>query len=85
MSEEISLASAISSAVSEYFGSAEDSSMVTGFIIAVSTIDTDGQQGIGVAYPETQGFHQSLGLLGFAEEYIRDDIRMTFEEMRGEL
>lgn len=82
--DEISLADVIADAVSDYLAGRDRPAMLNGFVFACSTVDTDGGANLQFSYPETQPYHQSLGLVGFAEEYVRDDIREVFAEMRRE-
>lgn len=55
-------------------------SMVTGFVLAVEGFESDGAQGATVIHPESQPTYRTLGLLGWADEWVRDDVRRAFAE-----
>lgn len=75
MDENPTLSEAVFSSISDWLG---DSGLATGFLLVVPTVDADGGNSLRVCTPDTQPFHTSLGLVAFAEEYIRDDIRTAF-------
>lgn len=75
MDENPTLSEAVFSAISNWLG---DDALATGFFLMVPTMDADGGQSVRVCAPDTQPFHISLGLIAFAEEYVRDDIRTAF-------
>lgn len=75
MDENPTLSEAVFNAISDWLG---DSAMATGFLLVVPTVDADGGNSLRTVTPDTQPYHVSLGLVGFAEEYIRDDIRTAF-------
>jgi hypothetical protein len=73
--ENPTLSEAVFSAISNWLG---DDGLATGFFLVVPTMDSDGGSSVRVVAPDQQPYHVSLGLLGFAEEYVRDDIRTAF-------
>jgi hypothetical protein len=73
--ENPTLSEAVFAAVSDWLG---NDGLATGFLLVVPTMDSDGTQSLRVCTPDTQPYHTSLGLVGFAEEFIRDDIRTAF-------
>lgn len=75
MDENPTLGEAVFNAISDWLGS---DAMLTGYILITSELGSDGAQNLRVSFPDTQPFHNSLGLVGYAEEYIRDDIRTAF-------
>lgn len=75
MDENPTLSEAVFSSISDWLG---NDGLATGFLLVVPTMDSDGSSSLRVCVPETQPYHTSLGLCGFAEEYIRDDIRTAF-------
>lgn len=75
MDENPTLSEAVFSAIAEWLG---DSGMPTGFIAVVPTMDSDGSSSLRVLQPDNQPYHTSLGLIEFAGEYVRDDIRTAF-------
>ena len=75
MEENPTLSEAVFDSISEWLGT---DALATGFLLVVPTMDADGGSSIRVCVPDTQPYHSSLGLVGFAEEYIRDDIRTQF-------
>lgn len=81
MDENPTLSEAVFAAISDWLG---DAGLATGFLLAVPTIDADGSSSLRVVTPEQQPYHVSLGLTGFAEEFIRDDIRTAFLADFGE-
>lgn len=81
MDENPTLSEAVFNAVSEWLGS---DALATGFLLVVPTVDADGSNSLRLSAPDTQPFHVSLGLIGYAEEYIRDDIRTAFLSSFGE-
>lgn len=75
MDENPTLGEAVFDSISEWLGT---DALATGFLLVVPTIESDGPVCIRVVTPETQPYHVSLGLVEFAGEYIRDDIRTAF-------
>lgn len=75
MEENPTLSEAVFNAISNWLG---NDAMLTGFILITSELGSDGGQQLRCVTPETQPFHNSLGLVGYAEEFIRDDIRTAF-------
>ena len=75
MDENPTLSAAVFNAISEWLG---NDSLLTGFMLVTSELGSEGVQNIRVCSPDTQPYHTSLGLIGFAEEYVRDDIRTAF-------
>lgn len=75
MEENPTLSEAVFAAISDWLG---DTGLATGFILAVPTMDSDGGSSVRVVMPDQQPYHVSLGLSGFLEEWVRDDIRTAF-------
>lgn len=83
MSEEISLADVITEAVSAYLAEADEPAMLNGFVFACSALDAEGGTNLRIANPLSQGYHETLGMIGFAEECVRYDIRDALAEDAG--
>lgn len=75
MDENPTLGETVFNAIADWLG---NESMLTGFLLVTSELGSDGGQNIRVIQPDTQPYHTSLGMVGFAEEYVRDDIRTAF-------
>lgn len=75
MEENPTLSEAVFNAISDWLGA---DALATGFLLVVPTVDADGGNSLRVVTPDTQPFHISLGLVAFAEEFIRDDVRTAF-------
>lgn len=75
MDENPTLSEAVISAISNWLGNA---SLATGFLLVIPTVDADGTFSTFVVKPDDQPPPTSLGLIGFADEFIRDDIRRVW-------
>lgn len=75
MDENPTLSEAVFSAISNWLG---EDGLATGFLLVFPTVDADGSFTTVVCKPDDQPPPTSLGLIGFAEEFIRDDIRRSW-------
>jgi hypothetical protein len=79
LSDEFSFSEQILEAISSVIVDSGASAIVSGFLLVTQIIAEDGDTQVLVTHPDNQGMPASLGLCGFAEEWIRDDMRRTFE------
>jgi hypothetical protein len=79
--EEISFSEHILEAISGVVADSGVNALVSGFVLVTQIITEDGDTQVMVTHPDGQGMPLSLGLTNFAEEWIRDDMRRSFECM----
>ena len=65
-------------AISEYYANSDSPGIVTSFVVIAEAVRGDGSVSAAVAYPSDQALSRSLGLIGYGEEWIRDDVRNSF-------
>lgn len=75
MEDQPSLSDAVLTAISDWFTKAGSPGIVTGFALAMERVREDGNPGITVVTPDDQSPARTLGLVGWAEEHTRDEIR----------
>lgn len=77
MSEQPSLADVVDAALGEYFAKSDMPGIVTAFTLVIERVRADGNTGITVVSPDQQSPSRTLGLVGWADEHTRDEIRYT--------
>ena len=78
MDENLTPADVVLRALSDFYATAENPGMVTSFVVIAETARANGDVSVIVAAPDTQPYTQTLGLIGFGEEWVRDDMRTSF-------
>jgi hypothetical protein len=76
--DESSLSDAILNAISENVGSMEVSGLVGAFVVVSEIMWENGAVTTTTTYPPEQPLSRTLGLIGYGEEWIRDDVRNSF-------
>lgn len=75
MNEQPSLAEVVDRAIADYFANSEMPGIVTAFALVIERVRGDGNPGLTTVTPWDQTPARTLGLLGWAEEETRDEIR----------
>lgn len=75
MSENLSMTDRIYDAISKDLADFEVAGIPTSFLLVGTFVAEDGVSRTFVVTAEGQDSSRSLGLVGYAEEWIRDDIR----------
>lgn len=84
MDDGTSFSDQILEAVSAALSAVMDGSViVTGFVLAAEFISGEGDVELTVTHPSEQSTARTLGLVGFADEWIRDDMRVSFRNLAG--
>lgn len=76
--DESSLSDMVIEAISAYYANTGRPGIVTSFVLVAEAVREDGSVSAAVAYPDDQALSRSLGLIGYGEEWIRDDVRNSF-------
>jgi hypothetical protein len=76
--ENLSLADVFTRAAADYFAGQDDPGMLNGFVVVAEVIRSSGETQLVVTRPETQGYAQTLGLVGVADMSARDDVTAAF-------
>lgn len=75
------ISDSVLSALSDSISAEDNPGMVNAFVLVYETLREDGSVTMGVAYPDEQTLARSLGLIGYGEEWVRDDLQRSFIAM----
>lgn len=76
---EYPISEVITSALAEALG--KSGSMLTGFVAVAESINADGEHQLVVTHTPSQSTHLNLGLLAYATEWYRDDVRFQINQL----
>lgn len=69
------LSDAVFATISDWFTAAGRPGIVTSFVLVTERLREDGHAGLTVVTPHDQTPARTLGLVGWADEEVRDEIR----------
>ena len=75
------LADSVMGALADALQEQDNKPVPTAFIMVASILLDDGSQSLCVLAPEGQGTHASLGLVTYADEWFRDDVRYQIAQL----
>lgn len=78
MDENPTLSEAVFDAISDHFAREGNGDMVTGFLVVATGLHESGTGFTRIVMPAGQTTPLALGLVAFADESIRDDLRSEF-------
>ena len=78
MDENPTLSEAVFNAISSHLALEGNGDLVTGYVVVVNGLTQNGGGFTRITMPAGQSTPTSLGLVAFADESIRDDLRQEF-------
>lgn len=78
---ETPIADSVLGAITEVFQAREEKGLPTAFVSVIALLQEDGTHALSILSPTSQPTHVSMGMIAYAEEWFRDDVRFQINAL----